>query len=278
MSERRDGDAARRILLTLDDGPSEATGESVDYLSKRRIPAVFFCRGDRMEQFPDAIPDAIRKGMTIGNHLYSHRQASRIPVSETIGEIERTEALIDAAYARADTRRVLRHLRFPYMDHGTGSQIVDYEAIGDAQDRQRIESVFGAGLKRLVSGFSEAEMQDNRAALRAYLEQKNFAPLPCPATPPRWFRHLAAERNAMFTFSTADWKLTARHRGKHADIRTAQDVMDMIDSDPDLNRPSAGGIVLMHDQAELLPDFRQIMDHFARKGFAFVGPEAESGP
>lgn len=272
-------DAPRRILLTLDDGPSEATGEIVDYLSKRKIPAVFFCRGDRMEQFPDAIPQAIRKGMTIGSHLYSHRQASQIPVSETIEEIEKTEALIDAAYARAGVVRLVRHLRFPYMDHGMGSQIVDYEAIGDAEDRQRIEVVLGArGLKQVVSNFSEPEMRDNRSVLRTYLERQGFAPLPCPATPPRWFRHLATERNAMFTFSTADWKLTARHRGKHADIRTAQDVMDLIDSDPDLNRPGAGGIVLMHDQAELLPDFRQIMDHFVRKGFVFVGPEAQSGP
>lgn len=268
----------RRLLLTLDDGPSEATEEIVDYLSKHKIPAVFFCRGDRMEQFPDEIPYAIREGMTIGSHLYSHRQASQIPVSETIEEIEKTEALIDAAYARAGVRRLIRYLRFPYMDHGTGSQIVDYEAITDAEDRQRIETLFGAGLKRLVSGFSEAEMRSNRAVLRAYLERQGFAPLPCPATPPRWFRHLAAERNAMFTFSTADWKLTARHRGKHADIHTAQDVMDLIDSDQDLNRPGAGGIVLMHDQAELLPDFKQIMDHFIKRKFVFVDPGAQSAP
>lgn len=273
MSEQREEISPRRLVLTLDDGPSDATGEIVAYLSERKIPAVFFCRGDRMEPFPDAVSDAIRKGMTVGSHLYSHRQASSMTVAETIAEIEKTEPLIDAAYARAGVARAARYLRFPHLDHGMGTQVVEYEKIDDAQDRERLKTLFGAGLKEINPDSSPEETRRVRDELAAYLERRGFSPLPCPPAPPRWFRHLAAERNAMFTFSTADWKLTERHRGRHADIRTAQDVMDRIDSDPDLNRPGAGGIVLMHDQAELLPAFRQIMDHFIARGFLFVGPE-----
>lgn len=261
--------SARTTLLTVDDGPSEKTGEMVRWLSSRGIPALFFFRGDKMEQFPDAADEAIRAGFAIGNHLYAHKRASAVPPEETIADIARTEALIEAACARAEVTRTAKYLRFPHMDCGLGGWTLDYDRIDDPQDRETIEKFFAAGLNNTPSP-PTPQMRRTHGALAAYLEKEDFSPLPCPAKPPRWFRHLAAERSAPFTFSTADWKLTARHLGKHADTRSVEDILARIDADPDLNRPGAGSIFLVHDQTELFDSFRRIVDHLAQKGFAFA--------
>lgn len=256
-------------LLTVDDGPSAATGAIVRHLSARGIPAVFFFRGDAMAAHPRAVVEAIEAGFLIGNHLYGHRRASQVPVAETIVDIGRTQSLIDAAYAQAGRVQPVRLLRFPHMDCGLGGWIVDYETIKEAGDRKALESLFGEGLN-VAPAPPTAAMRQTRAALTDHLERAGFAPLPCPAVPPRWFRHLADERNAPFTFSTADWKLTVRHRGRHADIQTVEDAVRKIDTDLELNRPGAGAILLMHDQEDLLPVFCRLTDHFLEKKTRFV--------
>ena len=39
----------KKIYLTIDDSPSPQFRENLDYLIERKIPAVFFCIGNRME-------------------------------------------------------------------------------------------------------------------------------------------------------------------------------------------------------------------------------------
>ena len=62
----------KAAYLTIDDSPSPDMQSKVDYLHREAIPAVFFCRGDFLEERPAAALDAIRKGFIIANHSYSH--------------------------------------------------------------------------------------------------------------------------------------------------------------------------------------------------------------
>ncbi|HEY8191255.1 MAG TPA: polysaccharide deacetylase family protein, partial [Alphaproteobacteria bacterium] len=64
--------------LTIDDSPSAHTGELTVALQKRGVPALLFCRGDRMEKNPDAIVEALECGFVIGNHAYSHTRFSTL--------------------------------------------------------------------------------------------------------------------------------------------------------------------------------------------------------
>lgn len=260
---------ARTVLLTIDDGPSPVTSRIVAYLSRHRIPAIMFFRGDRMEEHPAAVLEAIRHGFVVGNHLYRHARASQVPLAETLADLERTEGLIDRAYEAAGVRRPARYLRFPQMDCGLGGWIVDYDALDDREHRKILEEIFTGGLN-VTSEAPDAEKRRIHRALADYLAAHGFAKGFCPQVPPAWFRHLAGERNFPFTFSTADWKLTERHRGRHADTRTVEDIVARIDADSELNRPGAGSILLIHDQVDLYPVFERLMDHFRQRGFGFA--------
>ena len=54
--------------LIIDDGPSKDMKKKVDFLVSKKIPAIWFCRGDYLEKRPEAAVYAIKKGHIIGNH------------------------------------------------------------------------------------------------------------------------------------------------------------------------------------------------------------------
>ena len=64
--------AARKIALTFDDGPSEATPLVLDVLSRAGIRATFFLCGQNVERFPEHARRIAEEGHEIGNHTYSH--------------------------------------------------------------------------------------------------------------------------------------------------------------------------------------------------------------
>src|SRR5687768_722942 len=91
--------------LTIDDTPSAQTDELTTFLAQRGVPALLFCRGDRLEANPDPAVRAVRAGFVLGNHAYSHTRFSALTLAEGIAEIERTERLIDGVYSRAGIAR-----------------------------------------------------------------------------------------------------------------------------------------------------------------------------
>lgn len=117
----------RRIYLTVDDAPSKDIGKMADYLAKNKQGAVFFCRGDLLEENFNKAVYAIKKGFEIGNHSYSHSHFSKIPVSQGKIEILKTEELIEKAYRKAGRKRNFKLFRFPYGDFGC-SHAKSYQA------------------------------------------------------------------------------------------------------------------------------------------------------
>ena len=51
----------KKAYLTIDDGPSKDTVKKVDFLSGKGISAIFFCRGDFLEENKNAAIHAINK-------------------------------------------------------------------------------------------------------------------------------------------------------------------------------------------------------------------------
>lgn len=62
----------RRIALTLDDGPSEATPAFLDLLDRHGVRATFFLCGQNVERLPETARRISRGGHEIGNHTYTH--------------------------------------------------------------------------------------------------------------------------------------------------------------------------------------------------------------
>ena len=115
------------VTLTIDDIASGNTPAIVDYLCENRIPAVLFAVGMNVEKYYDEAVYALKKGMIIGNHSYSHPAFSKITLREGIEEFEKNEKLLDKLCQDAGVERACRPVRFPYGDKG-GSNKDAYQA------------------------------------------------------------------------------------------------------------------------------------------------------
>jgi peptidoglycan/xylan/chitin deacetylase (PgdA/CDA1 family) len=64
---------SNKIAITFDDGPIPVMTEKVlDILDARKIPAAFFCIGNRVNDYPNLTKRIHDAGHLIGNHSYWH--------------------------------------------------------------------------------------------------------------------------------------------------------------------------------------------------------------
>ena len=105
-------------LLTIDDFPSKNTPAIVDYLVEKGIKIIFFCTGQNLECYYEEALYALKKGMIVGNHSYSHPAFSALTMEEGIREIEACERVLDKLYQDAGIERKFRPFRFPFGDKG----------------------------------------------------------------------------------------------------------------------------------------------------------------
>lgn len=234
-----------KAYLTIDDSPSERTKEFVDFLHARKIPALFFVRGALMEQNPEAIEYAIEKGFLIGNHSYAHKPAGDMSPQEWCDDFELCEHLINAAYSRMGCDRPGLHYRFPYIDRGDGN---------------RIEQVFAAG------GQAAIEENDQTKIIQNYLKKAGFSQ-PFENMPEAYPSEAA---DSLFTYTTGDWMLTQRHKGKW-EYKTLEDLKAKIDQDETLQGPGPH-VVLAHDQSDIFDEVCALIAYFCEKGFEFIEP------
>lgn len=233
----------RKAYLTIDDSPCEHTPALADFLSERKIPALLFVRGAFMEEYPDAIPYAIQKGLAIGNHSYAHIPAGDMTVAQWKDDFEKAENLINAAYEKAGVDRPGYYYRFPYIDRGDGV---------------RVERIFASGEE---GGFDDNE---ETAAFQRYLKEHGFHQ-PFEDMPTQYPLQAA---DCLFTYTSGDWMLTERHKG-HWEYKTVGDLKARIDNDPSL-QGEGPHIILMHDQSDIHEEACALIDYFIQKNFTFL--------
>ncbi len=68
-------DAAHKVYLTFDDGPSKYTEEILDILDTYNVKATFFVLGKESEYSIEMLQEIAKRGHTIGMHSYSHKYA-----------------------------------------------------------------------------------------------------------------------------------------------------------------------------------------------------------
>lgn len=261
---------AGKAYLTIDDSPSTRMDDLTDYLSRHNIPALFFCRGDLLEQNPVAVIRAIQNGFLIGNHTYSHIRASKASFEQIVEEIEKTEALIDQMYSVANTPKPGQYFRFPHLDRGCGSQVLDFEAM-DVKDRTYVKSVYTEGLNVISNAKPKPEALEKKAKLQEYLQTRGYT-APFPKTNLPWYSkspEIKAAADCLFTYSSADWMLTQRHLGKWR-YKSIEDLRAKIDNDQWILKDSSTSIILMHDQAEILDNVLLLLDHLRRRDVEFL--------
>jgi peptidoglycan/xylan/chitin deacetylase (PgdA/CDA1 family) len=89
----------RAVALTFDDGPDpRSTLPLLDLLSERKIPAAFFCIGERVDAHPDMAARIVKEGHLLENHSYSHSYVTNLFTARRLrDELERTHGAIQKA-------------------------------------------------------------------------------------------------------------------------------------------------------------------------------------
>nr|MCR4945845.1 polysaccharide deacetylase family protein [Lachnospiraceae bacterium] len=107
-----------RALLTIDDVSSKNTPAIVDYLAEKNIPVIMFAVGQWAQNYPDQLIYALKHGIIVGNHSYTHPNFSALSIEECKKEIDQNEEVLNSFYEKAGVERKYRPFRFPYGDKG----------------------------------------------------------------------------------------------------------------------------------------------------------------
>jgi peptidoglycan-N-acetylglucosamine deacetylase len=241
------------IYLTIDDAPTTHFSQKVNFLVENTLPAVFFCRGDYLEQRPREVIAAIHKGFIIGNHSYDHPHFSDISLEDAYRQIEDTEKIIEDIYKAANVSQPAKIFRFPYGDKGGLSS------------GQALEPYLGLGLER-------------KNALQDFLYKAGY-------TQPRFetitydYYHqanLLKDHDWYWTFDIVEWSVYAKEH--EYGIDSLEKVYARIETDdPEhgcgLLYPDSADIILTHDHIESTEIFYPILNKLLSKGFDFQLPK-----
>ena len=227
-----------RAVLTIDDIPSRNTAGIVDWLEERGIRALFFAWGEHLERDPEPAAYALRHGMIVGNHSWSHPDFSQLSLEECEEEIERCEAQLDRLYRETGVERRFRPFRFPYGNKGG----------------------------------------ENRAALQAYLRRRGFDKLrDTQVTAPFWKEQgLDRDIDTLWTFDFAEYRIRPGSSFTAEDVRKRMRDPAPETGMP-LFAPGGRHILLLHahdETEELAPGYHRLfLGELLERGVAFDPPE-----
>jgi peptidoglycan/xylan/chitin deacetylase (PgdA/CDA1 family) len=258
-----------KAYLTIDDSPSTRMDDLVDYLERKSIPAIFFCRGDLLEENTASAIRALQKGFILANHAYSHQRSSQKDFSWIVDDIEKTEKILDEIHAVAGVPRSAKYFRFPQLDRGTAGWIVDYDEYNN-QDRQALLAAFAEGLNVESMDRPDVDAFEKKKRLQTYLTGAGFTQPFEKVTHP-WFKNgeIARARDCLYTYSNCDWMLTARHIGKWP-YKSVADLKAKALNDPWLSQEGSVNVLLAHDQAEIVDVTIELIEDLANNGLKFL--------
>ncbi len=226
-----------QALLTMDDIPSGNTMQIVDYLNEKEIPAIMFAVGEKAEKNPEPVVYALRHGMIVGNHGYSHPAFSELSLEDGIREIEKTEEILNRMYEMAGVERRFRPFRFPYGDKGG----------------------------------------QNREQLQAYLRENGFSKVKDTEIPYAFWREQGLNRDidTLWTFDFAEYNIRPEIGFTMEDVwKRVQDRNP--GNGAALLAPEGRHILLLHahdETDELVPGYyRLLLDELLRNGVHFIRP------
>jgi hypothetical protein len=259
----------RNAYLTIDDSPSALTDDMVDALCARGVPAILYCRGDLMEQNMAPIIRAIQKGFVIGNHGYWHTRASTMTFEQICESIKKTDDLINNAYAQAGVKRVGKYYRFAYLDRGMGAWFVEPEKLAPDY-KTTLTHLIKTGLGNNPDVLPTPEQITHKNNIQTFLRALGYTQTPFKNITLPFYVHteMAQSVDAIFTYSTSDWAITQRHKGKYG-FSNVQDLKKAFDTNPHMARTDSNHIILAHDQAELHDILIDLIDHMLAQGVSF---------
>ena len=224
-------------LLTIDDIASKNTPAIVDYLNEKRIKAILFATGQNVERYYEEALYAVKNGMIVGNHSYSHPAFSSLSMKECMEEIEKCEIVLERLYKDSGVERVFRPFRFPYGNKGG----------------------------------------DNKNALQKYLKEKGFQKVDdTHITYPWWSENsLDTDIDTFWTFDFEEYKI--RQGSEFTKESVWKKMHDTNpESGAVLFAENNRHILLLHahdETEEMLPEYyKSFIEHLLENGLVFEEP------
>jgi peptidoglycan-N-acetylmuramic acid deacetylase len=105
------GDTTKKeLFLTFDNGYENGyTGQILDTLKAKKVPAIFFVTGHYVKDQPELVKRMADEGHLIGNHSWSHPDMTTIPNARIREELEKVQTEV----ARITGQKEMRFLRPP---------------------------------------------------------------------------------------------------------------------------------------------------------------------
>jgi len=231
----------KKIYLTIDDGPSCHMRKKLDYLFKKNMPALWYCRGEYIDNATMShLVYAIKNNFIIANHSFSHPYFSTITFKQAMDEILRTEKLIEKAYSLSGVPQKYKLFRFPFLDKGG-----KYKK--ELQDFLKSE------------GFQKACFEN---ITYKYYQNNNFG----------------EDIDAPWTFDACEYALFSKKSMEKRSLFVVDDFISRIHTDlPEkgfgLMSQDSNDIVLLHDFNQTHFLFEPIIDCLERLPVEFVLPE-----
>ena len=225
------------VLLTIDDISSKNTPAMVDYLNEKGIKAILFATGKNVERYYEEALYAVRNGMIVGNHSYSHPAFSTLTIEEGMEEIEKCERIIDRLYIDSGVERRFRPFRFPYGDKG------------------------GA----------------NKAALQMYLKEQGFHKVDDSRISYLWWKenNLDRDMDTLWTFDFGEYNIRPGSEFTEESVWERMEEMNPV-MGAALFGEGNRHILLLHDHEEteaMMPRYYKLfLDYVMEKGVVFEEP------
>jgi peptidoglycan/xylan/chitin deacetylase (PgdA/CDA1 family) len=154
--------AAKYVYFTVDDGPSDLTGEFLDIFENHGIKATFFTIGNKLSRYSDQVKRMYDGGHLLANHSYSHQYntiyASKANLFNDIGKWDKAMSDVLGFDYHTDMFRFPGGSTFKkavkYRDavKGKGYTYFDWNCLnGDAQLKDRsVENLYDYMIKTFV--------------------------------------------------------------------------------------------------------------------------------
>ena len=86
----------KEVFITFDDGPTpEITQWILNLLNSLDIKSTFFCIGEKAKRHPNIISEILKKGHSIGNHTFSHKNGWFLTLDSYVKEIEKCSNFVN---------------------------------------------------------------------------------------------------------------------------------------------------------------------------------------
>ena len=243
----------KMAYLTVDGGPSLDMKAKVNYLAAKQISAIWFCRGDCLEERSELAIYAIKKGFVIANHSYSHPKFSDLSLEACFEEIKNTDAIIERLYSDAGVQWPAKFFRFPYGDKGG----LKYNKV--------FESYEGEGKVR-------------KDKIQRFLRDLGYTQPRFENISYHYYRKagLLDDIDCYWTYDVMEWSIFLNK--PLFGIDNLQKVLERMDEDvPEqcrgLNYADSEDIILLHDHSHSTHIFKPIIDRLHQKGIVFKLPE-----